>query len=120
MPNIASVVLVGFLMAACSGAPPTVERIEIVNPTDYDVAVDVSGPDRQGWLPLSVAEHRSSVTVSEVIDQGERWSFRFRHFGEAVGEISLSRDQLEANEWLVEIPAEVGERLRDLGRQPLQ
>ncbi len=120
MPNVASLVLVGFLVAACSGAPPTVERIEIVNPTDYDVTVDVSGPDSQGWLPLSIAEHGSSVTVREVIDQGENWSFRFRHFGETVGEVSMSRDELEATGWLVEIPAEVGERLRDLGRQPVQ
>jgi hypothetical protein len=120
MSNIARVVAVGFLLAACSGAPQTVERIEIVNPTDYDIAVDVSGPNGRGWLPISLAEHRSSVTVREVIDQGERWSFRFRHFGQTVGEISMRRDQLETTDWLVEIPAEVGERLRDLGREPLQ
>lgn len=120
MSNLARVVLLGFSITACSGAPPTVERIEIVNPTDYDVAVDVSGADSQGWLPLSIAEHGSSAIVREVVDQGERWRFRFRHFGETVGEISMSRDELEATGWLVEIPAEVGERLRDLGRQPLQ
>ncbi|HEV3474936.1 MAG TPA: hypothetical protein VG602_06195 [Actinomycetota bacterium] len=99
------------VLSACSGAPPTVDRIEIVNPTGYDLTVEVSGEEQPGWLPLSVVEPGSSATVREVIDQGERWRFRFRHFGETVGEISLDRDELESSQWRVDIPPEVGDRL---------
>jgi hypothetical protein len=118
MSHIARALMVGLLIAACSGAPQTVGRIEIVNSTEYDLAVEVSGPDQQGWLPLSIVEPRSNVTVREVIDQGERWSFRFRRFGETVGEISMSRDQLQATDWRVEVPVEVAERLADMGTPP--
>ena len=105
--------LLVFLLTACSGAPETVERIEIVNPTDYTVGVEVSG-DRHLWLPLSLVDKGASVSVRDVIDQGERWTFRFRHFGETIGEISLSRAQLESAGWRLEVPSEVGERLSQM------
>jgi hypothetical protein len=40
--------LLGFalLAAACSGPPPTVERVTIANPTGYDLDVEVTDRDR--------------------------------------------------------------------------
>lgn len=117
MSNVAA--LLTFLIVACSGAPESVERIEIVNPTGYDLRVEVSGDGRL-WLPLSLVESGSRVTVRDVIDQGERWMFRFRRFGDQVGEVSLSRTKLESAGWRLEIPAEVGERLRSAETAPVQ
>jgi hypothetical protein len=117
MSNVAAVLML--LLAACSGAPETIERIEIINPTDYDLGVEVSG-DRHLWLPLALVDKRSSATVREVIDQGERWTFRFRYFGDSLGEVSLSRTQLESAGWRLEIPSEVGERIAQVGSIPVQ
>jgi hypothetical protein len=111
-----SPVLLALLVASCSGPPPTVERITIANPTAYDVHVDVTGQDRDGWLPIAIVEARSEDVVQDVIDQGEVWIFRFEHFGDPIEEVHLTRGELERNGWRVEIPAEVGERLQQLGR----
>jgi hypothetical protein len=110
--------LLGFalLAAACSGPPPTVERITIANPTGYDLDVEVTDRDRAEWLPVAIVEAESEDVAQEVIDQGEEWIFRFRHFGDPVGELSFTRTDLERNGWRVEVPAEVEERLQQLGR----
>jgi hypothetical protein len=105
-------------LAACSGPPPRVDRITIVNPTDYDLNVDVAGPERGSWLPVAIVEAGSEDITEEVIDQGEVWVFRFLHWGDPVGELSLSRDELLRDDWRVEVPGDVEERLQQLGRPP--
>jgi hypothetical protein len=105
-------------LAACSGPPSTVDRITIANRTDYDLDVDVAGRNREGWLPVAVAEARSEDVVQGVIDQGEVWIFRFLHWGDLVGELSLARAELERSGWRVEVPEQVEERLQQLGRPP--
>ena len=104
------------LVASCSGRPPTVEKITIANPTGYDLDVDVSDGGRGGWLPVAIVAARSEEISREVIDQGEVWIFRFLHWGDPMGELSLSRTELERNGWRLEVPAEVEERLQQLGR----
>jgi hypothetical protein len=103
------------VVAACSVLPRTV-RITIANSTEYDIEVDVTGQDRQGWLPLAIVEARSEGAIEEVIDQGEVWIFRFEHFGDSVGKVRLTRGELEGSGWRVEIPPEVGQHLQELGR----
>jgi hypothetical protein len=112
----AGLVALVVVLGACSGPAPTVERITIVNPTGYDLDVEVTNRDRQGWLPVAIVEARTEDVAQEVIDQGEEWVFRFRHWGDPVGELSLTRAELERNRWRVEVPAEVEERLKELGR----
>jgi hypothetical protein len=111
-------VVLAVLLAACSGPPPTVDRITIANATNYDLDTEVTGRDREGWLPLSVVAAGSEVVVREVIDQGEEWIFRFVHWGDPVGELSITRVELEGSEWRVEVPEQVEERLQQLGRPP--
>jgi hypothetical protein len=115
--RIRSLVLLALVVTACSGRPPTVDRITIANPTDYELDVEVT-QDREGWLPLAVVEARSERFVQEVIDQGEVWIFRFLHWGDPVGELAVTRGALARNGWRVEVPGEVQERLQQLGRPP--
>ena len=111
-------VLFAVLLAACSGPPTTVDRITIANPTDYELDTEVTGRDRQGWLPLAIAKAGSEVVVREVIDQGEQWIIRFLHWGDPVGELSVTRGELERSGWRVGVPEQIGERLQQLGRPP--
>jgi hypothetical protein len=106
------------LLAACSGTPATVDRLTVVNPTDYDLDVHVMGGDREVWVPLAIVAARSEDVVEDVIDQGDQWTFRFLHWGDSLAERSLGRAELERNGWRVDVPPEVGERLRELGRPP--
>jgi hypothetical protein len=103
-------------LAACSGPAPTVDQITVANPTDYDLEIHVTGEGRGGWLPMIIIEARSEDVVRGVIDQGEVWIFQFRHLGDAVGELSLGRAELEGSGWRFEVPAQVEERLQQLGR----
>jgi hypothetical protein len=105
-------------VAACAGPPQRVDRITIVNPTGYDLDVDVAGPERGGWLPVAIVEANSEDAAEEVIDQGEVWVFRFLHWGDSVGELSITRAELVGDGWRVEVPEEVEERLQQLGRPP--
>jgi len=56
--------------------------------------------------------------VAEVIDQGEVWLFRFDSQGSSGGELRLTRAELEASDWTVVVPAEVGTRLAQAGAPP--
>jgi hypothetical protein len=103
-------------LASCSGPPPTVDRITLANHTGYDLDVDVTDGDRDHWLPVAIVEAGSEDVAQEVIDQGAVWIFRFLHWGDAVGELSLTRAELERNGWRVEVPGEVEEKLQQLGR----
>jgi hypothetical protein len=109
---IASVLLLG----ACFAPPPTVAEITVVNGTPYDLEVEVNGGDRESWLPVAIAEAGTTDVVHQVIDQGEVWIFRFRHWGDPVGELSLTRAELERNGWKVQVPETVSQHLRQLGR----
>jgi hypothetical protein len=102
-------------LAACSGPAPTVDEITVANPTDYELEIDVTGEDRDGWLPVTIVQARSEAVARGVIDQGEIWIFRFRYVGEAVGELSLSREELERSGWRLDVPEEVEERLQQIG-----
>lgn len=106
------------LASACSGPPPTVGAITIVNGTVYDLGVEVTDQDRGAWLPLTTVEAQSERTSEEVIDQGDKWIFRFIHWGEPVGELSRNRPELELDRWRVEVPEDVAETIANLGRPP--
>lgn len=109
---------VAMLLAACSAPPPTVDRITIVNPTDYEIDVHVSGREQDVWLPVGIVQPRTEDVAEQVIDQGDRWTFRFLYTGDPLEEVSLTRPELERSGWRVVIPQELGERLRALGEQP--
>jgi hypothetical protein len=109
------VLLVALLwLTACSGPAPTVDRITVANPTEYDLEVHVTGEERDGWLPMINVEARSEDSVRRVIDQGDLWIFQFRYLGDAIGETSVSREELERSGWRVEVPEAVEERLPQL------
>lgn len=110
--------LAGLVLTGCLGPAPTIDVLTIANPTDYQLDVDVAGEERKGWLPIAILEPRSEKVARNVIDQGELWIFRFRYLGDPVGEVPVTRDELEGNGWRVEVPDEVEQRLREGGAQP--
>jgi hypothetical protein len=108
--------ILAIVLSSCTGPASRIDEITILNGTDYDLDVEVSGEHRQGWLPVAIVEAGSTDVSEEVIDQGHVWVFRFRHWGDPVGELSLNRAELEESGWRVEVPEAVSERLRELGR----
>jgi hypothetical protein len=107
-------VLVGRLVPS----PTTVDRITVHNGTAYDLDVDATDAGRDGWTPIGVAVARSDAVFADVIDHGDVWVFRFVGQGRAGGEVRVTREQLEADDWELTVPASVGNRIRATGASP--
>lgn len=107
----------GLLAASCSSVS-FVERIVIVNQTDYPASVKISDASRKGWLDLAFAEEDAETSVQDVIDQGEVWVFRFEHEGVHEEEIAVPRSELSQANWNVEVPQKFEAALRELGIEP--
>jgi hypothetical protein len=90
--------------------PSFVARITFVNPSPYDVDVDVTDRERAGWLPLGEIEDGTATRIEHVLDQGDVWVFRLAD-GEG-GELRITREELRRSGWRVQIPAAMETRLR--------
>ena len=75
--------------------PAFVEEVSVVNRSEYDIGVQVSGGERDGWMSVTTAAKRSTNVTADVIDQGRIWVFRFAAQGQQGGEpashVSISR-----------------------------
>ena len=99
--------------------PDFVDRVSVTNRSGYDLNVDVSDANRDGWLPISVATGGGATTrTQDVIDQRDTWIFRFSYAGKNAGEISVPRAELAQNDWRIAVPGTVAQNLRDAGILP--
>jgi hypothetical protein len=105
-------------LVGLSSGPKTVGRITFENPTVYALDIEVSAGAAGGWTSAGSVRQKSTAEVTEVIDQGDVWVFRFDSQGASGGELRLTRAELEASGWRVSIPVEVGTRLAGAGAPP--
>lgn len=109
--GVAALVLVSQVMEE----PTFIERIEVQNPTRYDVTIYVARGDDVGWMAVGTARRQETSTFEEIYDQGDLWIFRFSAQGEEGGELRLSKASLERDRWRVEIPRSVEDQLQEAG-----
>ncbi len=117
---LAALVVVAAVAFAVGGprllrGPAFIDRVAIVNPSEYDLDVDVSGGHRDGWMSVTTAHKGSTTQVEEVIDQGAVWVFRFKAAGYEGGELRTEREDLRRAGWSIEVPASVIDHLRQQG-----
>lgn len=117
MRRVIALVCLALLTLSCSGAR-VVDRVTIVNTTPYDLEVDVTGAARDGWLALGNVPRGKTGSTEQVVDLGQTWIFRFRHAGQVAGEVTVTRGRLTAGRWRVEVPAQIEEKLREMGFAP--
>ena len=91
--------------------PARVDRITVQNRSPYVVDVEVTDGARDGWLGLAAARPQERVDVTDVVDQGDRWTFRFTSGPHDGGEVTFTRAQLERSGWRVTLPASMEARL---------
>lgn len=84
--------------------PTFVERISIVNHSDYDIRIDVGSDDGSRGMPLGVATQRCTTDFHHVIDQGPIWRIQFHAQGRAGGQVTVTRADLQRANWSYEIP----------------
>jgi hypothetical protein len=95
---------------------PARETLHFDNRTAVAVRVTASDDGRTGWLPIGTVDARSNSRVAEVIDQGDVWRFRYEVGPDRIAEVRRTRDQLEAADWTVVIPAGAADALSDRRR----
>lgn len=114
---VVAAVAIGLLLVCVSllRLPKLVPRLTVVNPTVYQVHLDLSDTRRSGHLDLGVVERESTKVLEETIDQGPTWVFSLSYGGVRAGEVVIARSELETYGWKITIPPEVAERLHDAG-----
>jgi len=116
--GIAATVAIFALAGRVLSSRSFVDRVVIVNPTLYQLEIDVVGADRSHGVGLGTVEREDSTTFEDVIDQGAEWVFRFESGGYDGGEARITRERLEGDGWQFTVPAEVGRRLEAAGLAP--
>lgn len=107
---VAIIVLFKFLVPLFEG-PGHVDDLHVVNPTDYDISIALSGPGDDSRTLLGSVDAGDEATFERVVDQGDEWVFTLRTQGRDAGVIVRTEAQLEADDWELRIPASVGEQL---------
>ncbi len=99
--------------------PSKVSSVHLVNSSDLDIRVAVSGSDAGATLGLAVVPARATRTVEGVLDQGDTWVFHYSSGPFVADPVAVARRTLEADGWRVEIPATVITRLTQMGARPV-
>ncbi len=108
----AAAILLMALLLSATRAPSYIAALTVVNPHQWDVGVEVTGAQRDGWLGMGTVDRTASHGFAQVIDQGQPWVFRFSYAGVDGGEHVVPRSELEASGWKVTVPEHFAERMR--------
>ena len=100
------------LMAYALRDPAVVPRVTVDNPSALDVNVSVRPADGHDRLILATVAPTTTATNADVLDQGEEWVFSFSSGGIEGGTLRVSRAKLAADDWRVEVPDSVIQRLQ--------
>jgi len=95
-----------------------VDRVTVVNPTEYRLEIEVTGAGRSHGVQLGSVGREQTRAFESVLDQGREWIFRFASAWADGGEVRASRDQLRRDGWRVTVPSEVAVRLQAAGMPP--
>jgi hypothetical protein len=115
---VAGIVAVFVLMSTTLREPDHVDRLTLVNPTEYGVNVTVRSAPEQGRFSLGWSESTQERELREVPDLGETWIFAFSYAGVDAGEVTVSRAALAGADWRLEVPATVAQPIRAAGLTP--
>jgi hypothetical protein len=95
--------------------PTTVPRLTVVNATGSLVEVEAASADGGGWVALGAVDPGRSHSYSDVLDQGDRWAFRYTSGRASSGPEVVKRSTLESDGWRMTIDEEVGRELEAEG-----
>ncbi len=114
---VVAIVLAVVLIRSVQSGPHFIARVAVVNPTAYDLDVNINGPDGSLTL-LGVAGRQRTTVFTDVADQGAVWFFHFRAQGQDGGSATYPHQDLQAAGWQVTVPAGLAGRLASEGVQP--
>jgi hypothetical protein len=113
-PLVTTALVIGMLLLGGCSDDAFVDRITVVNDTDYPAQVVVADRKRNGWSAVTTVDPTSTKDIQQIRDQGDVWVFRFAYGGHTE-DVELSRRQLADDDWRIEVPPSFAEGLRNQG-----
>lgn len=119
-PDLVPAVVVGLFTAVLLVAVATTLRtpdhvsLTVDNPLEWRTEVSVRGAGDADWTDAGAVSRGDSLEFLQLPDQGSDWVFRFSYGGQST-EVQVTRDQLKAEGWTVEVPAALGTALQEAG-----
>ena len=104
--------LVVLLATAALRVPRFVSSVTIDNPSAYAIDVAAAPANSTEWTQLTAIAPNTTISVSQVVDQGGSWVFRVGSAGTVGGVFTVSRSDLARAGWKVTVPPSVIARLR--------
>ena len=96
---------------------PDMVSVTVDNPLQWRSEVSVRSADSTAWTPAGAVARESDLTFLELPDQGSDWVVRFSYAG-STEEVAVTRDELAAQSWTIEVPASLGTQLDEAGIPP--
>jgi hypothetical protein len=115
---IAAAVAVFVAVTCLSERPRFVARLQVVNLTAFDLDVEATTADHDGWMSVAIARRASTTTAEEIYDIGDSWVFRFHAQGKTSSDVAVSRQELADSGWVFTVPSSVADELVANGAVP--
>jgi hypothetical protein len=119
---VPALVLVALIAVAVLGSAlrtgPYVAKVSFANNANYSFEVSVAGSSSAAVTLLGNAAAKSTTSALSVYDQGSNWTFRFSTQDRYVGEVVMTRSELQQSGWQVVIPDRFAQALAAQGVVP--
>jgi hypothetical protein len=96
---------------------PDMVSLTVNNPSAWRAEVSVRGADDADWTDAGAVSRDGELTFLRLPDQGADWVVKFS-YADVVSTVEVTRDQLAASDWVVEVPASFSAALEEAGVQP--
>lgn len=122
-PGLVPAVIVAALLAVVLAVvgtnlrTPATVALTVDNPHAWHTEVDVRSADSDSWTGAGGIPRNGSVTYLRLPDQGAEWVVRFSYAGH-VEEVAVTRDDLAAQDWSLEVPENFATQLAADGVPP--
>jgi hypothetical protein len=104
--TVVAAAVIWFILAI-TATPDTVPRITVVNDSAVDVEVAVAPASGAGVVDLGPIAARSTRSIRDVIDQGDRWVFVVETTRDRLGAVAVDRDRLVRDGWTVHLRSDL-------------
>jgi hypothetical protein len=111
---ISIIVAVLFVVAALAIRMPDTVSFTVANQSAWRAEVQIRSASGTGWTDVGGVGRDSDLTFLEVPDQGSSWVVRYSYAG-VTEDVEVSRDELAANGWRLEVPDGLATELADRG-----
>lgn len=111
---VAVVLAVALVVMSFALRTPDMVDLTVDNPLEWRAEVSVRSADSTAWTGAGGVARESSLEFLEFPDQGSDWVVRFS-YGGVSEEVEVTREDIAAQDWTIEVPASFGTLLEEAG-----